>query len=232
MHVKNTLITVLKGIFREKYPAKTEADINNMIETLKKQGGSGKIDEPVWKKVVSRMYDDRDSQILIQKMLDLIDSKREAKENEFSANFFARGVNQSRVGANYNSLNNLVGIQPNRKLSREQEMAKKKQIRLESKIRFTEFIKIVLDYQLEEHENFLSKFTYEFKKQDTDCNGILDEAQFRQLIINMHKVCETNDANFASGLFSFDQNVEGEIQSLLEAVDPQNNQMITYSEIV
>ena len=48
----------------------------------------------------------------------------------------------------------------------------------------------------------------------------------------MHKVCETNDANFASGLFSFDQNVEGEIQSLLEAVDPQNNQMITYSEIV
>ena len=80
-------------------------------------------------------------------MLDLIDSKREAKENEFSANFFARGVNQSRVGAhNYNSLNNLVGIQPNRKLSREQEMAKKKQIKLESRIKFSEFIKIVLDY--------------------------------------------------------------------------------------
>ena len=170
------------------------------------------------------MYDDRDSQILIQKMLDLIDSKREAKENEFSANFFTRGVNQSRVGAhNYNSLNNLVGIQPNRKLSREQEIAKKKQIRLESKIQFCEFIKIVLDYQLEEHENFLCKFTFEFKKQDTDCNGILDEAQFRDLIINMHQVCETNDANFAQGLFSFNQNVEAEIQSLLEAVDPQNN---------
>ena len=58
-------------------------------------------------------------------------------------------------------------------------MAKKKQIRIESKIKFCEFIKIVLDYQLEEHENFLSKFTYEFKKQDTDCNGIIDEAQFR-----------------------------------------------------
>jgi hypothetical protein len=110
------------------------------------------------------MYDERDSEILIQKMLDLIDSKRESKENEFSANFFTRGVNQSRVGTNYNSLNNLVGIQPNRKLTREQEMAKKKQIRIESKIMFSEFIKIVLDYQLEEHENFLSKFTYEFKK--------------------------------------------------------------------
>ena len=91
------------------------------------------------------MYDERDSQILIEKMTELIENKREAKENEFSANFFTRGINQAKNGGNPTSLNHLVGI-PARKLTREQELAKKKQIRLESKIRYCEFIKIVLDY--------------------------------------------------------------------------------------
>ena len=79
-----------------------------------------------------------------------------------------------------------------------------------------------------EHESFLCKFTREFKKQDMDCNGVLDEQQFRQLLINMHSICEANGV----GLFAFDQNVENEIDSLLGAIDPQNNQHITYSEIV
>ena len=41
----------------------------------------------------------------------------------------------------------------------------------------------------------------------------------------MHQVCE-------GGLYSFEQDVDVEIEQLLEAVDPQNNQRITYSEIV
>ena len=41
----------------------------------------------------------------------------------------------------------------------------------------------------------------------------------------MHRACE-------GGLFSFDQDVDAEIDRILEAVDPQNNQRITYSEMV
>jgi hypothetical protein len=93
VHVKNTLLQVLKAIFREKFPLKSEPDLNAMIEGLKKQGGVGRLEEPIWKKVIQRMYDERDSQILIQQMSDLVESKREAKENEFSANFFTRGIN-------------------------------------------------------------------------------------------------------------------------------------------
>ena len=52
VHVKNTLIQVLKSVFREKFPSKTEADLSVLIENLQKQGGIGKLDEPIWKKVV------------------------------------------------------------------------------------------------------------------------------------------------------------------------------------
>ena len=57
------------------------------------------------------MYDARDSEILTRKLADLIEAKREAKENEFSANLFTRGINVSHLN-NHNgfaSLNNFVG---------------------------------------------------------------------------------------------------------------------------
>ena len=96
---------------------------------------------------------------------------------------------------------------------------------MECRVRFSELVDTILDYQLQEHEKFLSKFTQEFKKVERESTGVLDELQFKFLINQMHNICE-------GGLFSFDQDVAAEIDLLLEAVDPQNNQRITYSEIV
>lgn len=64
-----------------------------MLENLKKHNGNGQLEEATWKKLISKMYDERDSVLLIQKLQDLVEAKKEAKENEFSANFFARGLN-------------------------------------------------------------------------------------------------------------------------------------------
>jgi len=98
---------------------------------------------------VYKMYDERDSAILVRKLADLVEAKREAKENEFSANFFTRGINQSHMG-NHNgltTLNNLVGgMKPTRKLTRDQEKAKRKQIKLESRVRISELADTVLEY--------------------------------------------------------------------------------------
>ena len=84
-----------------------------------------------------------------------------------------------------------------RKLSREQENAKKKQIKLDSRIRYHELSDTVLEYQLSEHERFLSKFTKQFKMVDTEALGILNELQFKQLLNAMHEEVE-------GGLFAFD----------------------------
>jgi len=80
---------------------------------------------------------------------------------------------------------------------------------------YAEFLKVVLDFQLQEHEKFLGKFTDIFKMVDTDNNGIIDEGQFRQLI-------------GAMGVVEYQEDVE----ALLSAVDPFNNKQMTYSEIV
>jgi len=82
-----------------------------------------------------------------------------------------------------------------------------------NKIQYTDLQKIILDFQLAKHENYLKKFTTLFKEMDTRREGILKEAEFRQLINRMEIPVTEKD-----------------IQRFLQRVDPYNNQKITYSE--
>jgi Ca2+-binding EF-hand superfamily protein len=71
----------------------------------------------------------------------------------------------------------------------------------------------VLDFQLATHEKYIKKFITLFKKLDSDTNGILNEEEFNQLLVMMKAV---------SG--------DEEVERLLQVVDPNNNQQITFSE--
>merc|ERR1711865_1335827 len=51
------------------------------------------------------------------------------------------------------------------------------------KIMFDDFLKILLDFQLKGHEKFLLKFMKLFRQFDKDKNGVINEEEFRQLII-------------------------------------------------
>ena len=61
----------------------------------------------------------------------------------------------------------------------------------------------------------MSSFTTIFKSVDGDSNGILDENEFRELIMRMEIL-----------------NSMEEVETLLSVVDPHNNKQMTYSEIV
>ena len=84
-----------------------------------------------------------------------------------------------------------------------------------SKLQYSDFQKIILDFQLQEHERFLIKFTNLFKSVDNDQDGVISEVQFKDLLRMM-------------GILQSEE----EIESLLAQVDPDNNQKMTYSEVV
>ena len=71
---------------------------------------------------------------------------------------------------------------------------------------YCDFQKVILDFQLQEHERFLSKFTELFKEVDNDTDGIINEGEFKELMLKMNIVPS-----------------EEEIEYLLQAVDPFNN---------
>lgn len=82
-------------------------------------------------------------------------------------------------------------------------------------IGYAEFLRTLLDFQLEGHERFLSRFVRVFKQHDTDRNGIVNEHEFRLIL-------KTIDPSKS----------EEEVAGLLDLIDPHNNQLISFSECV
>ena len=54
---------------------------------------------------------------------------------------------------------------------------------IHEKLTYAEFQKTILDFQLTEHEKFLHEFTQLFKQMDRDRNGILNEDEFKDLLL-------------------------------------------------
>ncbi|CAD8087342.1 unnamed protein product [Paramecium sonneborni] len=109
-------------------------------------------------------------------------------------------------------------IQPTRNV--EKKLTREEQFQIvnekdKSKIEFSIFQKVILDFQMKSHEKYLSKFIQNFRQIDQDQNGIIDENEFRQLI---------TDLNIGSNDF--------DIQRYLNKIDPYNNQQITFSQCV
>ena len=82
-------------------------------------------------------------------------------------------------------------------------------------VRFKDFLKVLLDFQLKGHEKFLAKFRVRFREFDADANGVLNEAEFRQFVRSVSPA-------------KSDESIE----ELVAKVDPYNNEHITYSEAV
>lgn len=74
---------------------------------------------------------------------------------------------------------------------------------------------MILDFQLKSHEKFLKSFIQLFKQVDQDHNGIIDEAEFRELV----------------DLMDITKN-EGDVHKYLNTVDPYSHQQITFSQCV
>lgn len=72
MHVKDTLISLLKVLLKDKNPFKAEADIGKMLEQIQ----NGPMEEWMWKKIIEKMYDPKDSEELERRLHVLQEEKR------------------------------------------------------------------------------------------------------------------------------------------------------------
>ena len=74
-HVKDTLQGLLRVLLKEKHSFKNETDINKMYETII----NGNVDDWIWRKIIEKMYDPKDFEILEAKLLGMIEDKRRNK---------------------------------------------------------------------------------------------------------------------------------------------------------
>ncbi|EEH11761.1 EF hand protein, putative (macronuclear) [Tetrahymena thermophila SB210] len=153
--VKNTIQELLKMYLRGRYPYKHNSEIKQMV--------SQKIEGWVYLEeasdIIKYMYNEEDSETLIEKVKFYIDQNR-SNTNLPSDNLSTKKVTREQL------------------LAMQQEKEK-------FKIEYVIFQKIILDFQLKSHEKFLKKFILLFRSVDKDLNGVIDEEQFKELIDKM-----------------------------------------------
>lgn len=57
MHVKDTLLQLVKVILKDKYPQKSEPDVQRMLDGIT----GGRIDDWIWQKILDKMYEESDA---------------------------------------------------------------------------------------------------------------------------------------------------------------------------
>ena len=65
MHVKDTLVSLLKVLLKDKNPFKSEAEITKMVDKVQ----NGSMDDWMWKKIIEKMYDPKDYEVLEQRFV-------------------------------------------------------------------------------------------------------------------------------------------------------------------
>ena len=68
MHVKETLISLVKVMLKDKHPLKSENDIQRMLDNIQR----GRIDDWMWMKILEKMYDERDASVLQENIRSII----------------------------------------------------------------------------------------------------------------------------------------------------------------
>lgn len=213
MHVKESLTGILKGIIRERNPIKSEKEIAKETETI----ANSYIEEWQWKKIIYKMYQQDDIETLNQRFYSMIADRNDKENNNPNVNlslFVSKKTQEKRDLSQRKS-------KSRSRMTRQEELNHKKRNKPSMRLHFNfEFVKGILDFQLQEHERFLGEFNQLFKQVDQDHNGVINEEEFRELIMSMNVM--VNNPNGSNR----------EIETLLRVIDPFNNQQMTYSEVV
>ena len=81
MHVKDPLVSLVKVMLKDKHPLKSEKDIQKMLDMIEK----GKIEDWMWLKILEKMYEERDAQILQERIRDLIATRSRNQPDQLGA---------------------------------------------------------------------------------------------------------------------------------------------------
>ena len=165
-------------------------------------------------KIVDKMYDDHDIEHIHEQIRDVIEkyNQQGGKLLEPVASDYKRKLTriEQPASAGGDIRKKLTRVELNQKTSDANNKT--------GKLLYSDFCRIVLDFQLKEHERFLCHFNDCFKQFDTNLDGVITEDNFKDLLQSMNVFVSEDPGQ--------------EIEYLLHQVDPFNNKQMTYSQVV
>lgn len=135
MHVKDTLLSLLKVLLKDKHPFKSESEIGKMLDIIQ----NSTMDDWMWKKIIEKMYDPKDFEVLEGKFQAIIEEKRQVNKSRHLGATYNKAVIDQQIQAQI-----LAG---NKKMTRE-DMAQLMLSKDFEKLSYNDFQKTILDFQL------------------------------------------------------------------------------------
>lgn len=209
MHVKQTLQNLLKVTLREKCPMKRNSQISQELFALQ----NSTIEESLWKRILKKMYEKNDV-LLLTERFNLILNNKKLIQNELLQKqngsiqfntldnqigyYMSKKMQMQKYLVQNNKENCKQGankqvymprkVKSRQRMSREQEAIAVLRRSKQDLLYQSEFEKQILDFQLQEHERFLKEFNRLFRIVDKNCDGIINENEFKELILSMNVV--------------------------------------------
>jgi len=183
--LKQTVFELLRVYIKGKQPLKSDAAVAELL--IKRSHGF--ILEEEWSDIVRYMYAQEDAAVLIVRVREVALVARAAR----AAGAEARPAYMPRRSA--------YPAPPPKPPSH--------------KLSYLSFVKVLLDFQLSGHQQFLGPFLRLFRDIDPEAKGVIDELGFRRLVLQLDPSKEEED-----------------VLGMLATVDPHNHAQMTYSDCV
>ena len=159
----------------------------------KKANRGVNVNEEEWKGIIYYLYETNDAKHLEGKIVEFIRRKNFEKQS-FDTNTYLMNTHKKQTRAELN--------QP---------------LKEDLEIDYKNFLRIILDYQIQCRGKYLDNLYQIFKELDTDENGILNENEFIQLVANTDL---------------YNEGFSSHSNRLLNIVDPANHKQCTFSDVV
>ena len=225
--LKENIAELLEHNYKNKYPYKTLKEVNKVMDQKK----NGVLSEEEWKGIIYYLYNNEDSQIIENKILQfirdqknkllyIIDNGEEVNNDRFMTynnnNNTYSTIEKMNLSKRLNNNLTDVFLTDKKKVTRE-DLININRLKEEAVIPYKDFIQIVCENQIINREKYLRKFVNLFRKFDKDGDGVLNEEQFIEMVKNI-PYCQNN--------------LEEYINRFLYVVDPFNHKKITFNNCV
>lgn len=193
LKLKQTLIELLNYYYQLKYPYKS----HGLIEKIISEKQQSFLNQDEWQNMLKYLFPS-DYDIIKDKVIEYI-----AKQNE---------MNPKYINQNYPKVESFM-----KQLSRE-EIKVYNNKKIGFNLFYNDFTMILLDFQIRLRDKYLFNFLNVFKAVDSNNDGILNENEFKELIIKLN-------------IFT-NENTDSSFENLIVLVDPFNTKKITFSDCV
>lgn len=218
--LQQTVAELLRVYIRGKHPLKRDDEVNSIVS--KKM--SGILTEEEWVDVVKYMYNQEDSIAIIMQVQAISSASVGVAAQQQRYEGMMLSPHTPRRGAGSRSGPRSAG-----KFASDAPASSATSFR----VRYVDFVAVLLDFQLRGHERFLQKFTSLFRQCDANRDGLLNRDEFRRLVRYLNVAAQQGEDAFGAELSeSYSATERAHVEALLQAADPYGHDRICYSDSV